>query len=398
MTELLIRLFIRRPNDVDALATRKAYGFLAAIVGITANVLLCTAKFIVGAWSGSIAIQADAFNNLSDVATSVVTLIGFKISSRPADSEHPFGHARMEYISAMVIAFLILLIGYELGKESFSKILSPSPVAYSPIMLVVLGLSVVVKLWMGVFTRKLSRKIHSNTIAATMVDSLCDVLATSSIIVSVLIGHFFDINIDGYIGLIVSMLILYAGIGILRKASSTLMGEAPDPALVRELHRRLCAYDGINGVHDIVIHNYGPGRTIATAHAEVPSDADILEIHEMIDKAEREIGELLNLTLTIHLDPLPIDDLRCNEASALVTQILFKIDSRLSFHDFRVLVLEEKTNLMFDLAVPFGLSHERINQIKSLIKKEMNALDPHCQCVITVDPGYTELLSEQEKR
>ncbi|MEL7610090.1 MAG: cation diffusion facilitator family transporter [Bacillota bacterium] len=397
MTELLIKLFIRRPNDVDSLATRKAYGFLAAIVGITANVLLCASKFIVGAYSGSIAIQADAFNNLSDIATSAVALIGFKLSSRPADTEHPFGHARMEYISAMVIAFLILLIGYELGKESFSKILSPSPVAYSPVMLIVLGLSIVIKLWMGVFSRKLSRKIRSNTIAATMVDSLCDVLATGSIIVSILIGRFFGINIDGYIGLVVSGLILYAGVGVLRKASSTLMGEAPDPALVRELHQRLCAYDGINGAHDIVIHSYGPGRTLATAHAEVAPDADILEIHEMIDKAEREIGDSLNLTLTIHLDPLPIDDARSNEASALVSSVITRIDSRLSFHDFRVLIHEEKTNLMFDLAVPFGLSHERINQIKSQIKKEMNAIDPHCQCVITVDPGYTDLPPEEKE-
>lgn len=389
MTELLIRTFIRNPQDTKTQSGREAYGILAAFVGIVSNLLLCTGKFIVGLWSGSIAIQADAVNNLSDIGTSVVTLIGFKAASRPADTEHPFGHARMEYVCGLIVAFLILLVGFELGKESIDKILSPTPIRFSPVTMAVLLCSMLVKFWMGCFTRNVGKRIQSTALAATTMDSLCDMISTGAILVSTVIGYFYQINLDGYIGVLVSLFVLYAGIGIVKDTISPLMGEAPDPELVKQLQKHLLAYDGINGLHDIVIHNYGPGRIIATAHAEVAADADILEIHETIDKAEREVGQALNLMLTIHLDPISVNDPRCNQLCAQIGSVLHSIDPRLSFHDFRMVPGEKQTNLIFDIVVPFGLKHEQISDIKAQIKDAMESIDASYRCVITVDSDYT---------
>ena len=389
MTNLLVRLFIKDPKNTSSPKVREAYGVLAAFVGIITNLLLCAAKFIVGMWSGSIAIQADAVNNLSDIGSSVVTLIGFKMAGRPADKEHPFGHARMEYIAALAVSFLILLVGFELGKESLGKIISPTPVEYHPVTMLVLCISILSKLWMGFFTRSIGKKIGSSALAASTMDSICDTISTGAILISTVIGYFSELNLDGYIGILVALFVLYAGIGILKDTISPLMGEAPDPAMVKELQQRLLSYHDINGLHDIVIHNYGPGRLIATAHAEVASDGDILEIHESIDKAEREVGEAMGMILTIHLDPLSTDDELCNATRKEVGTVIKSLDTRLSFHDFRMVPGEQQTNLIFDLVVPYGLSHNEISNLESEIRARMMEVDPTYRCVITVDADYT---------
>lgn len=389
MTEFLIRAFVRNPQDTKSPSGREAYSILAAVVAMVANFLLCTGKFIVGLWSGSIAIQADAVNNLSDIGTNVVTLVGFKAASRPADTRHPFGHARLEYIYGLIISFIILYVGFELGRESICKIINPTPILFSPVTMAVLLASILVKFWMSCFMRKIGTRIQSTALAATTTDSLCDVISTGAILVSTVIGYFYQINLDGYIGVLVSVFVLYAGVGILKDTINPLLGEAPDPALVQQLQQMLLAYDGINGIHDIVIHSYGPGRTIATAHAEVASDADILEIHETIDKAEREVSHALNLMLTIHMDPISVNDPRYNELSSRLDGILQAMEPPLSFHDFRMVPGEKQTNLIFDIVVPFGLKHDEISRIKSAIKEQMAQIDPSYQCVITVDSDYT---------
>jgi len=389
MTDLIIKLFIKNPEDTSSPSVREAYGVLAAFVGVVINLLLCVAKFVVGMWSGSIAIQADAVNNLSDIGSSVVTFIGFKAANRPADKEHPFGHARVEYIAALVVSFLILLVAFELGKESVSKILNPTPVEYSPVTMVVLAISILGKLYLGSFTRKVGKRIDSSALAASTMDSICDVISTGAILISTVIGYFTNLNLDGYIGILVALFVLYAGISILRETISPLMGEAPDPALVKELHERLLSYHGIDGLHDVIIHNYGPGRLIATAHAEVAVDCDILEIHETIDKAEREVGDAMGMMLTLHLDPLSTCDDACNAVREQVKAVIADVDEKLSFHDFRMVPGEQQTNLIFDIVVPHGYKAEQISAIKSGIRARMMQIDPTYRCVITVDADYT---------
>lgn len=389
MTNLLVRLFIKEPENTSCPQVREAYGVLAAFVGIIINLLLCAAKFVVGMWSGSIAIQADAVNNLSDIGSSAVTLIGFKAAMRPADREHPFGHARVEYIAALAVSFLILLVAFELGKESISKILYPTPVEHHPVTMAVLAISILGKLYLGTFTRSIGRKINSSALAASTMDSICDVISTGAILISTIIGYFTNLNLDGYIGILVALFVLYAGINILKDTISPLMGEAPDPEMVRELHERLLSYHGINGLHDVMIHNYGPGRLIATAHAEVAENCDILEIHETIDKAEREVGIAMGMMLTLHLDPLSTSDERCNAVREEVRKTITAIDEKLSFHDFRMVPGELQTNLIFDIVVPHGYKAEEISAIKAEIRARMMELDSTYRCVITVDADYT---------
>lgn len=389
MTNLLVRLFIKDPENTSAPQVRESYGVLAAFVGIVMNLLLCAAKFLVGMWSGSIAIQADAVNNLSDIGASAVTLIGFKAAMRPADKEHPFGHARVEYIAALAVSFLILLVAFELGKESVGKIIAPTPVEYHPVTMIVLAISILGKLYLGCFTRNIGKRIGSSALAASTMDSVCDVISTGAILVSTVIGYFTNLNLDGYIGILVALFVLYAGINILKDTVSPLMGEAPDPEMVRELQERLLSYHGIDGLHDIVIHNYGPGRLIATAHAEVSADCDVLEIHETIDKAEREVGEAMRMMLTLHLDPLSTNDEACNAARAQVGAAIASIDEHLSFHDFRMVPGEQQTNLIFDIVVPHGYTSAQIADVKSEIRARMIQVDPSYRCVITVDADYT---------
>lgn len=388
MTELLVRFFIKTPERTEDASVREAYGILAGIVGIACNLILCAMKFIIGIISGSIAIQADAVNNLSDVGSSAVMLIGSKMAGKPADREHPYGHARMEYIAALIIAFLILIVGFELGRESVLKIIAPEPVEFSVAMIVVLVLSILVKFWMSRFTSNIGRRIHSSTMSAATSDSISDVISTGAILISSVVGYFKGVNIDGYIGVIVAGFVLYSGITILRDTISPLMGEAPDPKTVAELTDRILAYDGIIGIHDIMVHSYGPGKRIASAHAEVRSDCDLMAIHETIDTAEREIGAQMGILLTLHLDPIEVDNAALNVAKDEIAGVLASIDPALRFHDFRMVRGENRTNLLFDIVVQPGMKPEAVAALKQRVADEAARLNPAYHCILSVDVDH----------
>lgn len=388
MTELLVRFFIKTPERTEDASVREAYGILAGIVGIACNLILCAMKFIIGIISGSIAIQADAVNNLSDVGSSAVMLIGSKMAGKPADREHPYGHARMEYIAALIIAFLILIVGFELGRESVLKIIAPEPVEFSVAMIVVLVLSILVKFWMSRFTSNIGRRIHSSTMSAATSDSISDVISTGAILISSVVGYFKGVNIDGYIGVIVAGFVLYSGITILRDTISPLMGEAPDPKTVAELTDRILSYDGIIGIHDIMVHSYGPGKRIASAHAEVRSDCDLMAIHETIDTAEREIGAQMGILLTLHLDPIEVDNAALNAAKDEIAGVLASIDPALRFHDFRMVRGENRTNLLFDIVVQPGMKPEAVAALKQRVADEAARLNPAYHCILSVDVDH----------
>ncbi len=388
MTKLLIRFFIKNAEDVKDPRVREEYGLLSGAVGIAVNVVLSAAKFLIGALTGSIAVQADAVNNLSDVGSAVVTLIGFKAAGKPADREHPYGHARIEYVSALIIAFLIMVVGFELGKESVEKIIRPTPVQFDLVSISVLALSILVKLWMSVFTSYVGKRISSSAIRATTADSICDVITTGSILVSGIISYAKRINIDGYIGLLVAGFVLYSGVKIIRDAISPLMGEAPDPAMMKDLKTRILSYDGILGIHDVTVHSYGPARIMVSAHAEVRSDARLMEIHETVDRAEREIGTDMNLTLTIHIDPVEQDNVLQNAAHEAIEGILSKLDDRLSMHDFRAAQRDGQILLTFDLVVPPELRSSDVKLLKGKIKECAREANKDYVCRITLDSDY----------
>ncbi len=388
MTKLLIRFFIKNPDNTAEPSVREAYGMLAGAVGIACNVILGAVKFLIGIMSGSVAIQADAVNNLADVGSSAVMLIGAKMAGRPADQKHPYGHARMEYIAALVIAFLIFLVGFELGKESLFKIISPEPVEFSFAMIAVLVSSILIKLWMSRFTAHVGKKIDSSTMSAATSDSIADVISTGAILVSSLVGYFGGINLDGYIGIVVALFVLYAGIGILRDTVSPLMGEAPDEKTVSELYSRILSYDGIIGIHDLMVHSYGPGKRIASAHAEVRSDCDIMAIHEVIDTAEREIGAEMGILLTLHLDPVEVDNAILNETREKIAALLREIDPAVGFHDFRMVSGENRTNLLFDVVVKPGMPLFEQQQLTKRIADAVREMDPSYYCILSVDMDF----------
>ena len=392
MTELLVRFFIKTPERVEDSSVREAYGILAGFVGIACNLILCAMKFVIGTLSGSIAIQADAVNNLSDVGSSAVMLIGSKMAGKPADREHPYGHARMEYIAALIIAFFILIVGFELGRESVMKIIAPEPVEFSVAMIAVLVGSILVKLWMSRFTANIGRRINSSTMSAATSDSIADVISTGAILLSSVIGYFKGVNIDGYIGVVVAGFVLYSGVSILRDTISPLMGEAPDPKVVAELTDRILSYDGIIGIHDILVHSYGPGKLIASAHAEVRSDCDLMAIHETIDTAEREVGVQMGILLTLHLDPVEVNNAVLNETREQIKGILAEIDATLRFHDFRMVRGENRTNLLFDIVVQPGRKPEEIAELKQRVADEAARLNPAYHCILSVDVDHNGLL------
>lgn len=385
MTNLLIRFFIKDPENTRDPSVREAYGILAGAVGIACNIFLGAVKFLIGIMSGSVAIQADAVNNLADVGSSAVMLIGAKMAGRPADKEHPYGHARMEYIAALVIAFLIFLVGFELGRESIGKIISPAPVHFSFPMIAVLVSSILIKLWMSRFTGAVGRRIGSASLSAATSDSIADVVSTGAILISSLIGYFGGINLDGYIGVLVAGFVFYAGIGILKDTLDPLMGEAPDEETVKELYSRILSYEDIIGIHDLMVHSYGPGKRIASAHAEVRSDCDIMAIHEVIDSAEREIGAQMGILLTLHLDPVEVDNALLNETREKIAAILRDIDPALGFHDFRMVTGEKRTNLLFDVVVRPGTSSREQEQILKRIDDAVKEMDPGYCCILSVD-------------
>lgn len=357
MTKLLLRLFVQETDTPDG---RARVGSLAGAVGIVCNILLFLGKVIAGTVAGSVAIAADGWNNLSDAASSIVTLLGFRFSRKPADAHHPYGHARAEYLSGLCVAVLILFIGVELAKSSVGKILAPKPVEFSAVTFWVLIASIATKLWMSRFVGKLGKLIGSMTLEATSADSRNDVIATSAVLVSCLIGHFFHIAIDGWTGVCVAAFILWSGYGIARETMSALLGEQADGELVEKLTAMVLRHDGILGIHDLLIHDYGPGRCFASAHVELSAEEDPLVCHEIIDHLECDALRELNVHLVIHHDPVAVNDAEWGRLREQVEQIARGLDERLSVHSFRLVRGRGMPRLVFDLAVPYGVDQEEV--------------------------------------
>lgn len=384
MTSLLLRLFVKNHDDTENPVVRGAYGKLAGAVGIVCNLLLFAGKLLAGILSGSVAVTADAVNNLSDASSSLVTLLGFKLAERPADEEHPYGHARIEYISGLVVAALILLIGAELAKSSFSKILHPETVEFSLLTLGVLVGSILVKLWMALFCRKLGRRIDSTTLLATSADSRNDVISTAAVLVGCLVGYFFDVKLDGYIGMAVALFIIWSGCSIAKDTINPLLGERASEELVRNISDLILSHEKILGIHDLMVHDYGPGNCFASVHAEMDSAEDPLICHDIIDDIERDALRELQVHLVIHYDPIVTDDEELNAARALVEQEIKSIDESLSLHDFRMVRGPGHTNLIFDLVIPYSME-DRKAELKARIDEHLQRQDRKYYTVITFD-------------
>jgi len=390
MTELLVRKFVKNCDKVEDARVRTAYGVLASVVGIICNVLLFAGKLAVGAILRSVSVMADAFNNLSDAASSVIGFVGVKMAEKPADKEHPFGHGRIEYIAALIVSFLVIEVGFTFFKSSLGKIREPEELSFSLVSTGILLASVAVKLWLGRFNRLLGKKINSSVMQAAAADAMGDVAATLATVFSILFYHFTNINIDGYVGILVAIAVMWAGIGIAKDTLEPLIGQPVDSRLYREITDFVESYDGILGSHDLIVHNYGPTRSLASIHAEVPSNVDIETSHEIIDKIERDAAKKLGLFLVIHMDPVATQDKRVARLKEEVSAAMKTIDSRLSLHDFRVVDGEHQINLIFDVVVPHSYEKKDMTQLHLDIMEKVSELDSRYQCVITMEKGYIE--------
>ncbi len=383
MTGLLLRLLA--PEGPDGAAGRQKYGQIAGGVGIAANVLLFAAKLLVGIFSHSISVMADAINNLSDALSSLISIIGFYISGKAPDKEHPFGHGRTEYIAGLLVSVIILCVGFEFAKSSVERILHPTPVQFSWMMLGILLLSMLVKLWLGLFNRRVGREIRSQVLIAAMQDSINDVITTGIVVIGMITSQFTDLPVDGYIGVVVAVFLLRAGYGIAKETFSMLIGEAPDPELSKQLREMVLSFDGILGVHDLIIHNYGVGRSVASIHAEVSAESDFIAMHEIIDRAEKEVNQKMGVFLVIHMDPIAVHDARIMHMREQVQAVIDSIDPPVSMHDFRVVDGEKTINLIFDVAISFD--YDRSVQLKVFqdIRSRICALDSRYNPVITLE-------------
>ncbi len=388
MTELLVKKFVKDHENVEKMSVRTAYGVLASVVGIFCNVILFIAKFLIGSMSHSVSIIADGFNNLSDAGSSIISFAGIRMASKPADEEHPFGHGRMEYVTALVVAFLVIDIGLSFLKDSIGKIFNPEEIQFHAISIVVLLLSIGVKLWLGFFNKKLGKKINSQVMMASAADAMGDVLATTATILSILVFYFFDLNIDSFVGIGVSLVVIKAGIGIAKDTLEPLLGEAVPKELCDRITEFVESYDGICGTHDLIVHNYGPGRSMASIHAEVPNDVDIELSHEIIDRIEKEAVRDLNIFLLIHMDPIEINNEQFQAAKKKVEHVVKGIDEVLSIHDFRMVDGKQQINLIFDLVVPVSYDKEKRKEVCQIIRRKMHELDLRYQCVIQVENSF----------
>ena len=384
MTNWLLRTFIRNSEDLEDSKVRAAVGQLAGIVGILCNILLFSGKLAVGLLTGSVSITADAMNNLSDATSSVVTMLGFRLAERPADEDHPFGHARYEYLSGLAVSALILIIGVELGKSSLDKILHPASVDFGWVTAAVLMGSILVKLWMSLFNSALGKKIHSATLAATAADSRNDVITTSAVLVAALVEYFTKLRVDGYMGLAVCLFILYSGVGLAKETISPLLGEAGDPELQEQISRLVLSAPGVLGYHDLLVHDYGPGQRFASIHVEMDWADDPMHCHDIFDNIERDCMAKLKVNLIVHYDPVVIGDPELDRLKALVTGILQDIDVRLSIHDFRMVRGGGHTNLIFDMTVPADLMGQK-KAIKQQLDQALSGQPMRYYTVITYD-------------
>ena len=387
MTAWLIQHFVPNHQQVNDSGVRAAYGTLASITGIIVNVLLAAGKFLIGLVSGSLAITADAANNLSDAAGSVMTLVSVRLANKPVDPEHPFGHGRMEYLGSLGVGALIVAMGFSLLRDGVSAILHPEALTVSWVVLVVLALSILGKLWLYFFYRKTGSAIQNGTLLAAAKDSLGDVLSTGAVLVSVVLNAAFGWKLDGWIGLVVAVIVLKAGIEVCRDTIDSLLGGKPDPEKIQQIRELLLKREGILGLHDLVLHDYGPGRCVASVHAEVSAEGDILDIHEMIDDAEREIGEAMHMPICIHMDPIVTRDETTNRVRQQIGDFLTDMDASLSMHDFRMVPGEGHTNLIFDCVLPAGYQ-EKETLLKALTAFA-HSLDERYRLVVQFDTDYT---------
>ncbi len=388
MTKFLVRTFIKDSENVTDLRVRGKYGTLSSIVGIICNILLFALKYTIGTLSNSISIVSDAFNNLSDGASCIVTLLGYKMADKPADKNHPFGHGRMEYLVSLIIAAVILVMGMELLQDSFNKVLHPEDVRFSAAALIALIASIGVKFWMSVFNTQLGNKINSSAMLATAKDSRSDVFATAAAALALICSMVTDFPIDGIMGLLVSVLILKAGLEIIKYTIDELLGKPADPELIEKIRGIVCSDERIIGVHDMIIHSYGPGNIIGSCHAEVKSTEDFVAAHDLIDRIEHEIHKKLKIAMTIHMDPIEVDSEQINACRRLLANILSGISDGLKFHDFRTVTGDTHVNLIFDLVVPFEIDYSD-DELKSMIDEALSGESTRYYTVITFDRDYT---------
>lgn len=386
----IIRRITRNGNDIKSEKVRVKVGYISGIVGIIINTLLFAVKLFVGMISGSVAIMADSFNNLSDASSCVITIVGFKLSSMPADKEHPFGHGRLEYISALIVAFMVMVVGLQFVKTSFERIFNPSDVTFEMIPFLLLLISILFKVFLALFNGSLGKKIESSALKASAFDSIGDVITTAVVALSFLASRFTKVPIDGYIGLVVSLIILYSSFSLIKETLNPLIGEAPDEKLVTGISEGVMAFDHIIGVHDLMIHNYGPGKIMASIHAEVPANLDLITVHEVIDDAEKELSNKFNIILVIHMDPVSLDNKEINEARAELEKIIKYNPLIESMHDFRMVGKGEHKNLIFDVVV-YNDKVKKISSEKEIIEHLTEAIKdihPSYNCSITIDKKY----------
>ena len=386
MTNLLIKLFIK-DNDISNLETRGKYGVLSSATGIVVNILLSIVKLFIGIIANSISIISDALNNITDVGSSVVTMIGFKISQKKIDKDHPWGHGRMEYITAFIVDIIILTVGFELLKSSIDKIIHPELPAVNNVTIIILVIAVLTKLWLFLFYKKIAKTIDSNAIKGNAYDSISDSISTLVVLISAVVAKLCGISIDGYASLIVSVFILFTGYKAIKETVDLLLGMKPDPEFIRDIEEEAKKYDMISGIHDIMVHDYGPGRKIVSFHAEVPADGDICKVHDIIDQMEQDLFEKFNCITTIHMDPIVVDNKEINDMRDFTEKIVKELNSEFSIHDFRMTDGRKRVNLIFDLVVPRDKEYDKEEIIKN-IQQKIHEKDNKYYAVIKVETSY----------
>lgn len=388
MISLLAKLFIKNYDNPSDAVVRRDYGMLTGIVGIVLNLLLFGAKLFAGIVTGAISVTADAINNLSDAGSSLITMAGMRMAGRPADKEHPFGHGRIEYVAGLMVSFVILIMGYELGRDSVMKIMTPEEMTFSPLSIAILGASVLVKLYICLYNRKIGKLINSSAMKATAMDSLSDCISTAAVIVGLAVFALFDVNIDGYVGILVAIFILKTGVEAAKESLTPLIGEPPEKEYVEEIEKTVMSYEGIVGIHDLIVHNYGVGSNIISLHAEVPAEMEFMEAHELVDEIECNLREKYAAIATVHMDPVETKNEVANSYKAMVKKIISEISPEITMHDFRMTDGLKNRNLIFDVVVPYSLKIGD-EEVKRLISEKIKNEDENLNAVITVDKEMT---------
>ena len=390
MGKLLIRIFVKDHENTDDPRVRERYGKFAGVVGIVSNLILCIMKILIGLVSRSIAIIADGINNLADASSSIITLVGFKLASQPEDEDHPYGHARIEYLTGQFISIVIIVIGLQLLRTSIDKILHPDPLEFSCLTIIILVAAILIKLWQSLFNRSIGRKIRSVTLMATAADSRNDVISTSAVLISVIVGKFTGIQIDGYMGCLVALFIIWSGIQLVRETTSPLLGEAPDQELVDSIAEIVKKEPGVLGIHDLMVHNYGPGKIFASMHIEVDADGDLMESHDMIDNIEKRIKDELHVEFVVHMDPVKTDDPLITKMKKIIADALLPLDGVDNIHDFRIVPGPTHTNIIFDVVLVADCSLSE-KEITGIAAEAARSVDNDFYVVITFDHAYTRL-------